>query len=251
MHIDIHEDQLAAVRSLAGSIAEGIRQAAREGRHYVLGLATGASPIGLYEELIRLHRSEGLSFAGVVTFNLDEYYGLPPEDPNSYHEFMRSRFFSQVDLPLDQTHLPGGLVARDQVQHHCDAYEAMIDEAGGIDLQILGIGRTGHIGFNEPPSPKDSRTRLVTLDPVTRIDAAPAFSGLDHVPTEAITMGVSTILRSRRIVLMAWGERKAEIVRKALHDPAGPELPASFLRDHSDVTFLLDQAAASRLEAQT
>lgn len=214
----------------------------------MLGLATGSTPVPLYAELIRLHREEGLSFQNVVSFNLDEYLGIPASHPCSFHTFMIEQLFQHIDLPEENIHIPDGSMAEDRIDGHCADFEAAIVRAGGIDLQILGIGRSGHIGFNEPPSGPESRTRRVTLDPVTREDAAGTFGGLGKVPTEAITMGVGTILDAREIVLMAWGSDKAGIVARALTGPSGAELPASLLRSHGDVTFLLDHNAAAKLD---
>jgi glucosamine-6-phosphate deaminase len=224
-----------------------IRDRTTAGRTTVLGLATGGTPIPLYQELIRLHREEGLSFANVVTFNLDEYLGLPKEHPESYWSFMHHNLFNHIDLPPQNIHLPDGMVAESGIPAHCAAYEAAIRNAGGIDFQILGIGRTGHIGFNEPGSPKESRTRRIHLDPVTRHDAAPAFGGLENVPTHAITMGCGTILEARKIALMAWGSKKADIVREAISGPITDQVSASFLQQHPDATFYLDKEAASAL----
>jgi glucosamine-6-phosphate deaminase len=224
-----------------------IRDRTTAGRTTVLGLATGGTPIPLYQELIRLHREEGLSFANVVTFNLDEYLGLPKEHPESYWSFMHHNLFNHIDLPPQNIHLPDGMVAESGIPTHCSAYEAAIRNAGGIDFQILGIGRTGHIGFNEPGSPKESRTRRIHLDPVTRHDAAPAFGGLENVPTHAITMGCGTILEARKIALMAWGSKKADIVREAISGPITDQVSASFLQQHPDATFYLDKEAASAL----
>jgi glucosamine-6-phosphate deaminase len=224
-----------------------IRDRTTAGRTTVLGLATGGTPIPLYQELIRLHREEGLSFANVVTFNLDEYLGLPKEHPESYWSFMHHNLFNHIDLPPQNIHLPDGMVAENEIPAHCAAYEAAIRNAGGIDFQILGIGRTGHIGFNEPGSPKESRTRRIHLDPVTRHDAAPAFGGLENVPTHAITMGCGTILEARKIALMAWGSKKADIVREAISGPITDQVSASFLQQHPDATFYLDKEAASAL----
>jgi glucosamine-6-phosphate deaminase len=191
---------LAASRAVAAEIAALIRQRHAEKRPVVLGLATGSTPVSLYAELVRLHREEGLSFANVTTFNLDEYYPLSPEHAQSYRSFMRRHLFDHVDLDPARTHLPSGTVAKHEVDAHCAAYEAAIRAAGGIDFQILGIGRTGHIGFNEPGSPRHSLTRLVTLDPLTRRDAAGDFGGIDSTPRHALTMGVRSILDARRVV---------------------------------------------------
>lgn len=237
----------AAVRELASEVSHLIRSRAAEGRRAVLGLATGNTPLPFYRELIRLHREEGLSFANVTTFNLDEYLGLERDHPESYWTFMHRNLFDHLDLPADRIHLPSGMVAEDDLPAHCAEYEARIRQAGGLDFQLLGIGRTGHIGFNEPGSPKDSRTRRIHLDDITRQDAAPAFGGLANVPTHALTMGCGTILEARRIVLLAWGEKKAAIVREALHGPVSDQVSASFLQEHPDAAFFLDRGAASAL----
>lgn len=236
-----------ASRAVAAEIAALVRRRAAEGRTAVLGLATGSTPLGVYRELIRLHREEALSFQHVVTFNLDEYYGLPPTDPRSYRHFMNERLFRHLDIPLAQTHVPDGLVPRHAVAAHCRDYEERIAAAGGIDFQILGIGRSGHIGFNEPGSGRGSRTRLVTLDRRTRADAAGDFGGEHLVPRHAITMGVETILSARTVCLMAFGEHKAAPMRAAIEGPITADLPASFLQGHSDVAAVLDDSAASAL----
>jgi len=208
-----------------------IRARSQVGLGTVLGLATGSTPVGLYRELIRLHREDGLSFAGVMTFNLDEYHGLERSHPETYWRFMHEQLFDHIDIPAAQIHLPDGMVPRSEVFAHCRAYEEAIAAAGGIDLQVLGIGRTGHIGFNEPGSGADSRTRLVTLDTVTRRDAARDFRGEDNVPRHAITMGVGTILEARKVVLLAWGEAKAEVVARAVEGGQGAgDLFEKFLR---------------------
>ncbi len=243
----LHASAGDACRSLAADIAGLIRERAAAGHGVVLGLATGSTPVQLYRELIRLHREEGLSFRNVTTFNLDEYHGLPREHPESYWRFMHEQLFNHIDLPAEQINIPDGTVPRARVFDYCRRYERKIADAGGIDLQVLGIGRTGHIGFNEPGSGRDSRTRLVTLDALTRRDAARDFLGEANVPRHAITMGVGTILAARRVVLLAWGEAKAGVVAQAVEGPVAEALPASFLQGHPDVRFLLDPAAASRL----
>jgi glucosamine-6-phosphate deaminase len=217
------------------------------GRPTVLGLATGSTPVRLYKQLIRLHREQGLSFQRVITFNLDEYYGLPREHPESYWRFMHEQLFNHIDIPAENVNVPDGTVARTEVFAWCRRYEDKIRAAGGLDLQVLGIGRTGHIGFNEPGSSRESRTRLVTLDGLTRRDAARDFLGEANVPRHAITMGVGTILDARRIVLLAWGESKAGVLAEAVEGPPTDSLPASFLQGHPHVRFLIDRAAASAL----
>ncbi|BCX46431.1 glucosamine-6-phosphatedeaminase [Haloferula helveola] len=244
-NVTIFADKAAACRSLAAELAKLIRETNATGRSVVLGLATGSTPIPLYQELIRLHSEEGLSFSQVITFNLDEYLGLERQHPESYWTFMHRQLFDHVDIPAENIHIPSGTVG--DVAAHCAEYEAAIEAAGGIDFQLLGIGRTGHIGFNEPGSPRDSRTRRIELDPVTREDAAPAFGGLDKVPTHAITMGCGTILAARRIGLLAFGAHKAAIVREAIEGPVTDQVSASFLQDHPDACFYLDRAAAGQL----
>ncbi|NLT69903.1 MAG: glucosamine-6-phosphate deaminase, partial [Verrucomicrobiaceae bacterium] len=243
----IHRDSESASAALAAEVAAGIKERAAAGKGFALGLATGSTPVPFYRELIRLHREEGLSFAGVTTFNLDEYYGLPRDHPESYYRFMFDQLFDHIDIPDSQIHIPDGTVPMEAVYDHCLDYERRIVEAGGLDLQILGIGRTGHIGFNEPGSSSDSVTRMITLDRVTRQDAAADFMGVANVPRSAITMGVGTILEARCLVLMAWGGNKAGIVRDAVEGRVTDQVSASFLQNHANATFLIDGAAASGL----
>ncbi len=243
----IHADSNTACAELAAEVADLIRTRQKENKSAVLGLATGSTPVPFYKELIRLHQEENLSFANVVTFNLDEYYGLSPEHRESYHRFMRDQLFDHIDIPDENVHIPTGTVPADEVFGSCRQYEEAIEMAGGIDIQVLGIGRTGHIGFNEPGSTRDSRTRRITLDPVTRQDAAGDFLGEENVPRFAITMGVGTILSARRVVLMAWGENKAAVLARTVEGPVTDSVPASFLQEHADATFLIDEAASKEL----
>lgn len=236
-----------AVRELANHLAHLIGTNASAGRPTVLGLATGSTPVRLYRELIRLHREEKLSFRDVITFNLDEYYGLSRTHAESYWRFMHEQLFEHIDLPAANIHVPDGRVPRNEAFAFCRRYEEQIAAVGGIDLQVLGIGRTGHIGFNEPGSTRDSLTRLVTLDQLTRRDAARDFLGEANVPRHAITMGIGTILAAREIVLLAWGAAKADVVRRAMEDAPIDTLPASFLQGHPNARFLIDEAAASQL----
>src|SRR5437773_1799189 len=238
-----------ASRHVALMIESLIRQNNSANRPTVLGLATGSTPVGLYRELIRLHKEAGLDFSRVVTFNLDEYYPMAPEDIHSYNRWMRETFFDHVNIPEKNIHIPDGLTPLEEVEEYCARYEQLIRRAGGIDLQILGIGRTGHVGFNEPGSTRHSRTRLVTLDPVTRRDAASGFFGEDNVPQQALTMGVGTILEARKVVIMGFGEHKAPIVKRALEGEVTDAIAASFLQQHADATFILDEAAAAQLTA--
>jgi glucosamine-6-phosphate deaminase len=241
----VEYDQIA--RTLAERIASIIHQRRSEGRQPVLGLATGSTPIGIYRELIRMHREEGLSFADVVTFNLDEYYPMDADSIHSYNRYMRENLFDHIDIRPENAHVPPGDVPREQVEQACADYERMIAEAGGIDFQILGIGKTGHIGFNEPGSGRESRTRLIALDTVTRRDAAADFFGKDNVPTEAITMGIATILSAREIALIATGEHKAAVVRRAVEEEPDPDVAATYLQDHPNATFYVDHASAAEL----
>ncbi|MDR1415693.1 MAG: glucosamine-6-phosphate deaminase [Odoribacteraceae bacterium] len=236
-----------AVKAIAAEIANTIREREREGRRCVLGLATGMSPVLLYRELTRMHREEGLSFRNVVTFNLDEYFQVPKTSEQSYHDFMQRHLFDHVDIDPANVHIPDGSLRIDEVDAFCKGYEAAIREAGGIDIQILGIGRTGHIGFNEPGSLFTSRTRLVYLDELTRKDAIKDFGGHDKVPARAITMGVGTIMKARRVLLMAWGEKKAPIIKTAVEERITSRVPATFLQEHPDARFFIDEKAAGEL----
>ena len=244
MIVDDHDD---LGRYVAQRIAEVIRAKRAAGGYAVLGLATGSTPIGVYRELIRMHQDEGLSFADVITFNLDEYYPMEPGSIHSYHRFMKENLFDHLDIPPANIHLPRGDVRRDQVEADCQRYENAIRSKGGIDLQLLGIGRTGHIGFNEPGSGAESRTRVVTLDLVTRKDTAADFFGEENVPREAITMGVETIFEAREILILATGEHKADIVRRAVEGEIDHEVAATFLQRHRNTTFYLDRPAAAAL----
>ena len=233
--------------AVANEIATFVRQRQSEGRRCVLGLATGSTPTGVYGELVRLHQAQGLSFKNVVTFNLDEYWPMRPEELQSYNRFMREHLFDHVDIDPGNVHVPDGTVSKDQVAAYCQRYEQTIADAGGIDVQLLGIGRTGHIGFNEPGSARSSRTRLITLDRVTRLDAASEFFGEQHVPRQAITMGVGTILSAKRVILIAFGEGKASVVQQAVEGPVTAAVAASFLQEHANAQIWLDAAAGAEL----
>jgi glucosamine-6-phosphate deaminase len=231
---------------VANEIATLIKQKQAEGKHCVLGLATGSTPTRVYAELVSLHK-KGLSFKNVITFNLDEYYPIEPDSLQSYVRFMNEHLFNYIDIPKENINIPDGTLPKDQVADFCKNYDAKIDSLGGIDLQILGIGRTGHIGFNEPGSSEKSPTRMITLDQVTRIDAASDFFGDENVPKKAITMGVGSILKSKRIIMMAWGEGKGPIVQKAVEGPVTDQIPSTFLQKHSNTQVILDEAASSKL----
>ncbi|MFM7195028.1 MAG: glucosamine-6-phosphate deaminase [Bacteroidota bacterium] len=234
---------------VAREIAALIRTRQMEKKPCVLGLATGSTPTRVYAELIKLHKEGKLSFNNVHTFNLDEYWPMTPDSLQSYVRFMKENLFNHIDIPKSNIHIPDGTIAREQAEAFCKEYEATIEQLGGIDLQILGIGRTGHIGFNEPGSSERSKTRMISLDQVTRIDAAADFFGEAHVPRKAITMGVGTIMKARRVILMAWGEGKAEVIRKTVEGPVTDQIPATFLQHHTDARVVLDEAAASKLTA--
>jgi glucosamine-6-phosphate deaminase len=245
--VTVYDQPADASRAVAREIADLVQQRAAAGKQTVLGLATGSTPVGVYDELIRLHREEGVSFKTVVTFNLDEYWPMQPDALQSYHRFMREHLFDHLDIPAAAIHLPDGTVPRERIAAACVAYEEQIRTAGGIDLQLLGIGRTGHIGFNEPGSPPESRTRLITLDHVTRADAASDFFGEWNVPRQAITMGVGSILDARRVILLAFGEHKAPVVARAVEQAPSSQVSASALQQHPDARFVLDRAAAAGL----
>ena len=238
-------DDLAVL--LADRVADVIARTTAASGRCVLGLATGSTPLGIYRELIRRHQAGEVDFARVITFNLDEYYPMPTDSPHSYRRYMWENLFAHVNIRPEHVHIPDGSVPRERVAERCAAYDRAIAEAGGIDLQLLGVGKSGHIGFNEPGSSQDSRTGLVTLDTVTRKDAAADFFGEDNVPREAITMGVATILEAREIALIATGEHKAEIVARAVEDEVSPDVAATFLQRHDNATAYLDLAAAAEL----
>ena len=243
----IFRNSVDASRAVAREIADLIRSKAAEGKPCVLGLATGSTPIGVYSELIRMHREEGLSFQNVVSFNLDEYFPMPPDAIQSYVRFMHEHLFADIDIKPENAHVPDGTVLKENVADFCKKYEEKIAALGGLDLQILGIGRTGHIGFNEPGSGERSRTRLVTLDHITITDAASDFFDEENVPRKAMTMGVGTILDARRIVLMAWGEGKSSIIQKTVEGEISDHVPATYLQRHPNVSIVLDTPASAEL----
>lgn len=234
-------------RWVAAQVASTIREKASRGVPCVLGLATGSTPKSLYAELVRMHREEGLSFRNVIAFNLDEYYPIEQEAAQSYYRFMRTQLFDKVDIDPSNCHIPDGTIPKEQIKQHCTAYEQLIAEKGGIDLQILGIGVNGHIGFNEPGSSLYTKTRLITLTNSTRLANAYEFANISEVPRLAITMGISSIFKARRIILMAWGSAKAPVVQQAAEGDVTEQVPASLLQNHDDVQFVLDEAAAAEL----
>lgn len=244
----IFKDPKEASRSVAHEIADLIRSKAKEGKKCVLGLATGSSPMTVYAELIRLHKEEGLSFKNVVSFNLDEYYPMEADAIQSYWRFMREHLFDHVDIPKENYFIPVGTIPQSQIADFCKSYEAKIDSLGGLDFQLLGIGGNGHIGFNEPGSLINSKTRLMMLDHSTRVAATMDFGGeLIKVPKKAITLGVSKIMQAKRVVLLAWGERKAGMIADAVQGSVSEHNPSSYLQNHSNVVFVVDESAASEL----
>jgi glucosamine-6-phosphate deaminase len=232
---------------VARQIANLIKQKQQEGNNCVIGLATGSSPKTLYAHLVKMHKEEGLSFKNVITFNLDQYYPMDKDALQSYHYFMRKNLFEHTDINPQNYHLPDGMITKENVKEHCLAYEKKIEEAGGLDLQILGIGTNGHIGFNEPGSGIYTKTRLTTLDNSTRLANSYEFGNMTEVPRMAITMGISTILKSKKIILMAWGNAKASVIKKAVEDDDTEDVPASLLQNHDDCTFIIDETAATEL----
>ena len=243
----IYDASKTACRGIAREIDTLIREKQNKGEPTVLGLATGSTPVNLYRELIKLHNDEGLSFKNVHTFNLDEYYPIEKNHRESYNRFMHEQLFQHIDIPKKNIHLFDGSISRQDVFTSCQEFENAIKAIGGIDLQILGIGRTGHIGFNEPGSTRDTRTRLVSIDRLTRLDAARDFLGEINVPRYAITMGVGTILEARKVILMAWGESKSKMIARSVEGPATESLPASFIQEHPNARFIINKSASAEL----
>ncbi|MBA2744988.1 MAG: glucosamine-6-phosphate deaminase [Flavisolibacter sp.] len=245
--VKIFDEARSGSAFAAAEIAKLIREKQDKGENVVLGLATGSTPKSLYAELVKLHREEGLSFRNVITFNLDEYYPIERDAWQSYNSFMHRLLFHHVDIDPVNIHIPDGTLPKEDIKKHCVAYEKKIEEAGGIDLQVLGIGNNGHIGFNEPGSSLFSRTRLINLENSTRLANAYEFANISEVPRLALTMGISTIMKARRIILMAWGPSKAGVVQKSVEGPVTETVPASLLQQHHDCTFIIDEVAASEL----
>jgi len=243
----VYENSKEASKDIAQEIADLIRVKQAQKQPCILGLATGSSPKGLYAELIRLHKEEGLSFKNVVSFNLDEYYPMEPDSVHSYVRFMKEQLFNHIDILPENYYIPDGTLAKEDIAAYCVDYEAKIKAFGGLDLQILGIGGNGHIGFNESGSLQNSKTRLVALDHITRVAASGDFSGLNNTPRTAITLGIKKIMESKRVILMAWGESKSRIINASVEGEITSKVPASFLQEHNNATFILDKEAASKL----
>lgn len=244
----IFKDSKDASKAVANEIADLIRERQKQGRNCILGLATGSSPKSVYAELIKMHKNDGLSFKNVISFNLDEYYPMEPDSLQSYWRFMKEQLFDHVDIPKENYFIPDGTLPEEKIKTYCEEYERKIDQLGGLDFQLLGIGGNGHIGFNEPGSLQNSRTRLMMLDHSTRVAAASDFGGsLVKVPKKAITLGVSKILNAKRVVLLAWGERKAPVIAEAVEGRVSEIVPASYLQTHPNTLFVIDERAASDL----
>ena len=243
----VFKNAIEASKAVAKEIADLIKEKQAQNQPCILGLSTGSSPKGLYTELVRLHKEEGLSFKNVISFNLDEYYPMEPDSVNSYVRFMQEQLFDHVDILPENYHIPNGLLSKSEIAKYCDQYEAKIESFGGMDLQVLGIGGNGHIGFNESGSLQNSKTRLVALDHITRVAASGDFGGLENTPRTAITLGVKKILEAKRVILLAWGEKKCNIIKSSVEKLVTSQVPASYLQEHNNVTFVLDKAAASKL----
>ena len=247
IHNVVFESSSEASLLVAREIADLIVDKNNRGETCVLGLATGSSPIRVYDELVKMHRENGLSFKNVVSFNLDEYFPMNPESIHSYHHFMNEHLFNHIDIPKENIFIPDGTIAQQDIPAYCKGYEQKIKSFGGIDFQLLGIGRTGHIGFNEPGSHYNSITRSITLDQLTREDASSGFHGIENVPKKAITMGVGTVFSAKRIVLLAWGHKKSEVVKQTIEGEILPQIPATYLQEHLNTTMVLNTEAASML----
>ena len=244
--VQIYLDSSEACQVIGDEIIQQINQRSAD-QAFVLGLATGSTPIKVYQHLIRAYQAGEVSFSNVHSFNLDEYFPMNPQSIHSYVEFMHKNLFDHIDIPKENIHIPDGTIAADEIDDYCKSYEETIETLGGIDIQLLGIGRTGHIGFNEPGSAIHSKTRRVWLDPITRKDAASSFFGEQFVPKQAITMGVDTIMKAKKVVLMAWGEGKSNIISRTVEGAISDQVPATFLQHHNDCVFVLDKASASEL----
>jgi len=245
--LHVVDDKNEGAKAVATIIADIIKDKQAQGKHAVLGLATGSSPVSIYRELIRMHKEEGLSFKNVITFNLDEYYPMTPDEEQSYVRFMHENLFDHIDIKEENIHIPDGSIDIKEIEKYCAEYEEKVKSYGGIDIQLLGIGRSGHIGFNEPGSAINSTTRLVRLDPVTISDAVKDFGNEEAVPVRAITMGINTILSAKKIILVAWGKNKSVVVKNMVEEPVTSAVPASYLQMHDDVTIFVDKDATTEL----
>ena len=247
LHSITFENSERGSNLIAREICDLVKSKQKKNKNCVIGFATGSSPAKVYQELIRIHNDESLSFSNVIAFNLDEYFPIKKDDSNSYHHFMNENLFDHIDIPKENINIPSGEIKDKEVKKFCDFYESKIIENGGIDIQLLGIGRTGHIGFNEPGSHFNSTTRLITLDHTTRFDASKTFNGIENVPSKAITMGVRTIFNSKRIIIMAWGVQKSLIVKKSVENNISSLIPSTYLQNHKNATLVLDNESSSEL----
>ena len=247
LHTVTFENSNEASILIAREICDLIKSKQQKKKNCVIGFATGSSPTKVYQEMIRIHNEESLSFYNVIAFNLDEYYPIEKNDNNSYHNFMNENLFDHIDIPKENINIPSGEISEKEIKNFCSLYEKKIDKNGGIDIQLLGIGRTGHIGFNEPGSHFNSITRLITLDHTTRFDASKSFNGIENVPSKALTMGIRTIFNSKRIIMMAWGIQKSHIVKKSVENNITSLIPTTYLQNHKNTTLVLDKECSSEL----
>ncbi|MDG1889198.1 MAG: glucosamine-6-phosphate deaminase [Flavobacteriaceae bacterium] len=247
LHTVTFENAKDASLLIAREICDLIKSKQEKNKNCVIGFATGSSPTKVYQEIIKIHKDESLSFYNVIAFNLDEYYPIEKDDHNSYHHFMNENLFDHIDIPKENINIPSGQISEKEIKKFCSVYEKKIEKNGGIDIQLLGIGRTGHIGFNEPGSHFNSTTRLITLDHTTRFDASISFNGIENVPSKALTMGIRTIFNSKRIIMMAWGIQKSLIVKKSVEDNITSLIPTTYLQNHKNTTLVLDKECSSEL----
>jgi glucosamine-6-phosphate deaminase len=247
LHTVTFDNSNEASLLIAREICDLIKSKQEKKKNCVVGFATGSSPTKVYQEIIRIHKEESLSFYNVIAFNLDEYYPIEKDDNNSYHHFMNENLFDHIDIPKENINIPSGEISEKEINNFCSSYEKKIDKNGGIDIQLLGIGRTGHIGFNEPGSHFNSTTRLITLDHTTRFDASKSFNGIENVPSKALTMGIRTIFNAKRIIIMAWGIQKSHIVKKSVENNIKSLIPTTYLQNHKNTTLVLDKECSSEL----
>jgi len=247
LHTVTFDNSQEASILIAREICDLVKSKQEKNKNCIIGFATGSSPTKVYQEIIRIHNNESLSFNNVITFNLDEYFPIEKDDNNSYHNFMKENLFDHIDIPKENINIPSGDISEKDITKFCSNYEKKIEKNGGLDIQLLGIGRTGHIGFNEPGSHFNSITRLITLDHTTRFDASKSFNGIENVPSKAITMGIRTIFNSKRIIMMAWGIQKGLIVKKSVENNITPLIPTTYLQNHKNTTLVLDKECSSEL----
>ena len=247
LHTVTFDNSQEASTLIAREICDLVKSKQEKNKNCVIGFATGSSPTKVYQEIIKIHNDESLSFNNVITFNLDEYFPIEKDDNNSYHNFMKENLFDHIDIPKENINIPSGDIIEKDITKFCSNYEKKIEKNGGIDIQLLGIGRTGHIGFNEPGSHFNSTTRLITLDHTTRFDASKSFNGIENVPSKAITMGIRTIFNSKRIIMMAWGIQKGLIVKKSVENNITSLIPTTYLQNHKNTTLVLDKECSSEL----